>query len=127
MSLDIKLASGRIVWLQRFSIWRTVPSNVLDGNPDRIYREVWESLPGLLRTEFGEGVVIREPPNILGLPDYTCVAELHSDPLPADPREDYSFLTVCWFVEEPEGSLAEIIRHGLAGLRWEKHAQNWTM
>ena len=125
MSSYFTLDSGREVSIETVHIHYTY-ENILEGDPDFSSQIIWRSMPNRLERDFGQGVVILKPAE-RRLPDYTFVAVLHSLPLPSDPPEHYSYVTICWFQEGLSGNLVEFVQHAAKGLEWERHAKNWTI
>jgi hypothetical protein len=57
--------------------------------------------------------------------DKLCIGLFQSAPL-SDEALAESTLIVCWKVRNVSGSLRDIVLRGLAGLRWEDHARDFS-
>jgi hypothetical protein len=120
-----QLACGREVSIETVSIRNTYEN--MSGSMGLMSQYVWDNLPSALRQEFGEGVVILQPPSDGWLPVYRFVAVLHSGALPAPVQHDFSYVTVCWFRADIDGNVVDFVKQAVRDLQWESHAINCTL
>jgi hypothetical protein len=89
--------------------------------------EVEAGLPAWISKHYGGGRT--EPRYTVRWPDsgtgsVLCVGMFNSTPLTLNASEGFSTLIVCWFIENVERPLREIVEAGLCGLDWNANAED---
>lgn len=118
----IHLASGRKVSIERLDI-ENIYSGVLEGTPEMVAKMHRRSLAERIKNRFWDTAAVL----ILGtqeptLPQYRCIAHFHSAPVKAD--NYYSYLLVCWFVDDLDVKLPAMAKQILDSIDWDAHAED---
>ncbi len=123
-----RLANGREVSLERLVLAPTY-AGLLAGSPER-------ATPGILEGAAERAASLLSPADPLTvvfdgrspLPEWFCVAKLHSRRGALTNDSDYSSrLFVCWFTDNTTQSIDTMIEALLPHLDWENEADDYDM
>ena len=112
--LEFKLATGREVVLTGFFTGAT--STWVDHQQDALVDKVLPVVRGVFPD--GDFQLVSEP-----WLDFICVAGFNSTPH-RDPDSHGSWLHLCWFVDDNDASIRELVAAGLAHCDWDAHAHD---
>ncbi len=122
-ALEFILESGRHVNLNELFVLPTYRVWNFQMHPKTIDQAVSEMVSALLGCDGVATIVKGEKSNILART--TCIARFFSSPMVS--REvcfEHSILVVCWFTEDIDRPIRNLLIEGLAGVDWEKHAED---
>ena len=112
--MEFKLSTGRDVSLTGFFTGAT--NTWVDHNQDALADKV---LP-VVRRVFSDGDFQLVGETWL---KYICVAGFNSTPL-LDPDSYGSWLHLCWFVDDNDASIRELVADGLQHCDWDAHGHD---
>ncbi len=139
---DFELKPGLHVSLHSFGVKSTY-EGILEGDPEYINQMILaECVPqAAARILFGrkdcEGlpIHIRKPADKKDrfswrFPKFVCFALLRGPavPVPSDPDEEWTIgaqAAYCWFTDNVDMPLSELVSTGLEPFDWDKIAENW--
>lgn len=120
--LEYHLDCGRDVYVEEIRIALSTLGHYA-GSADAIRAEVIRRLPDRAFDQFpGSGGVLVKPVPEGELPAFTFMVSLACRQPVFDPAADFSGLVVCWFTDDVETSLPEMIHREICSVEWDKHA-----
>lgn len=123
-----QLPTGREVFLCRLHVERTY-SGVLEGGPKTASPHLLKRVPEAAREMMPPGTpLVVVPPLKMPLPQFRLLAKLESERGVQTTDADYnSRLFVCWFVEELDQTIHDLLAAVLAAVDWEANAEDYDI
>jgi hypothetical protein len=130
---SVQIPDWKKLWIQQF-YFKPTYLGVLEGTIRYINQETISCLPEKANAIFrvSRTAVYFQMPTAehleRPLPDFLCMALVTSKPVEDETYDEYTLysrVVCCWFTNDLNRTVGDLIRDGIHPFPWEKYAENW--